>query len=120
MKQLNADGSMKGGSYLTTGLWSQQCINQAKRMFSPNEMATGAESGFTDLAYPAQWKIDPKTTFVHFTQNETVHGFQFHGDRDSDFPFHMFKDKTIVCDMSSDIGSRKIDWTKFGVVYAGA
>ena len=38
----------------------------------------------------------------------------------NDFPFELVKDMTLVCDMSSNFCSRKIDWEKYGVVYAGA
>ena len=54
---------------------------------------------------------------MHYCQNETVHGFQI---PDGAFPFEKFGDMPVCCDMSSDIGSRHIDWSKFGMVYAGA
>lgn len=58
---------------------------------------------------------------MHFCHNETAHGFQFHEeDEESRFPFELFEGQTIVCDMSSDIGASVIDWSKYGMVYAGA
>jgi phosphoserine aminotransferase len=42
-------------------------------------------------------------------------------DESTHFPFHLVPEGVpIVCDMSSDIGSRKVDWSKYGMVYAGA
>lgn len=40
---------------------------------------------------------------------------------DSEFPFHLVPEGVpVICDMSSDIGSRPVDWNKYGMVYAGA
>ena len=50
--------------------------------------------------------------------NETVHGFEIPEEH---FPWEKFsKDLCIIGDLSSNIGSRKIDWNKFSMVYAGA
>ena len=110
----------KQACYLTTGLWSEQCINDGKKMLDPIEVATGAESNFTHISDPSEWKIDHSSSYFHYCQNETVHGFQFQETGEAAFPHELVEGMTVVCDMSSDIGSRKIDWENFGVVYAGA
>lgn len=118
--------------YLTTGLWSRQCLNEAKKMCpadnQPIELATGEKDKFTRIAQSNDWlPIDPNASFVHYCQNETVHGFQFKDGmeggkaHDSEFPFHLVPEGVpVICDMSSDIGSRPVDWSKYGMVYAGA
>ena len=106
--------------YLTTGLWSEQCITEAKKMLEPIEVATGARSNFTKIDSPDQWNIDKDSSYFHYCQNETVHGFQFQDSGEAAFPHKLVEGMTVVCDMSSDIGSRKIEWDNFGVIYAGA
>jgi phosphoserine aminotransferase len=46
-------------------------------MLDPIEVATGAESNFTHISDPSEWKIDHNSSYFHYCQNETVHGFQF-------------------------------------------
>lgn len=115
---------------MTTGLWSNQCLTEAKKMLpadnQPVELACSRACNYQKLIKPSQWrKIDPNASFVHYCQNETVHGYQFQDGVDEDesthFPFHLVPEGVpVVCDMSSDIGSRKIDFSKYGVIYAGA
>lgn len=60
--------------------------------------------------------MNPDATYFHFCDNETIQGFEF-----NDFPFHAIpKGQLVVCDMSSNFCSRRIDWSKYDVVYAGA
>lgn len=59
--------------------------------------------------------IDKEAAFFHYCDNETVHGVEF-----NDFPFEKIGALDLVCDMSSNIGTRPIAWEKYGVVYAGA
>ena len=55
---------------------------------------------------------------MHVCVNETVHGFKIGEDN---FPWHMFpEDLVVVGDMSSCIGTEKINWNRYQVVYAGA
>lgn len=54
-----------------------------------------------------------------------MHGYQFKDGLDQDdrtaFPFNLVpKGVPVVCDMSSDIGAREIEWSNYGVIYAGA
>jgi len=107
--------------YLTTGLWSQQCITEARKLIpSANliEVANSKATNYTQLPDPATWKIDPEASYFHFCVNETVNGFEI---TEENFPWHKIpKDMVKVGDMSSNIGTRKINWDHFDVVYAGA
>ena len=77
--KFDESGKSKNACYITTGLWSEQCITEAKKMFpadaQPIEVATGKESNFREISDPKTWKIDKDTSYVHYCQNETVHGF---------------------------------------------
>lgn len=118
------NGKCLGGNYIVTGLWSKQCINQGKRLFPedmpPNETASGEQTNYKTLPDTNEWKIDKNASYVHYCQNETVHGFEFHENEESEFPFHLFEGMNICCDMSSDIGARHVDWNKYAMVYCGA
>jgi len=107
--------------YLTTGLWSTQCIAEARRHVPAEniiEVANSKSSNYTQLPDPSTWNIDPEASYMHICVNETVHGFEI---TDENFPWHLIpKDVPIVGDMSSNIATRKIDWNRYSVVYAGA
>jgi len=78
----------KKGMYLTTGLWSSQCITEARRHYPESqiiEVANGKDSNFTQLPDPDTWNIDNEASYFHFCMNETVNGFEF---TDETFPWH--------------------------------
>jgi|Transcript_6311 phosphoserine aminotransferase len=111
------DGERQSANYLTTGTWSQGAIDEARKYCNPNEVANNKPSGYTTIAEPADWNIDASAKFFHYCDNETIQGFEF-GDG---FPFDRVPEgQTLVCDMSSNFLSREVDWSKYGVVYAGA
>ena len=79
-------------------------------------MANNKGDNYADLCEPSDWKIDPNAKFFHFCDNETIQGFEF-----NNFDFSVIPEgQIVVCDMSSNFCSRKVDWTKYGMVYAGA
>lgn len=110
----------KKAMYMTTGLWSEQCITEARKFIPAEkliEVTNTRESNYTQLTDPHTWKIDPEASYLHVCVNETVHGFEINEDN---FPWHAFpEDMVIVGDMSSNIGSFKVNWNRYDVVYAG-
>lgn len=101
--------------YLVTGAWSQKALVQAAAMELGNCrcVATG-EPNYSTL--PSGW-CSQNAAYFHYCSNETVHGLQLE-IRDI-APF--VADKVpIVCDMSSDILSKPLDVSRFGLIYAGA
>lgn len=74
------------------------------------------ESNWKQIQDEAEWTIDKNAPYFSYVDNETVNGFEF-----NDFPFEVIPEgMELVCDMSSNITTKPIDWTKYGVVYAGA
>jgi phosphoserine aminotransferase len=72
----------------------------------------------TRMVDPANWKIDPEGSFFYFCSNETVNGFEIDYDT---FPWHLIpKDMPVICDMSSNIGTRTVPWDKVSMVFMGA
>lgn len=113
---LLSDGEQQTANYLTTGTWSQGAINEAKKYCAPNEVANNKASGYTTVAEPADWNISPDAKFFHYCDNETIQGFEF-----LEFPYDKVPEgQILVADMSSNFMSKPIDWSKYGVVYAGA
>lgn len=110
----------KKAMYLTTGLWSEQCVTEARKHIPAEnliEVSNTKGSNYTKLTDPDTWNIDPSASYFHMCVNETVHGFEF---TEENFPWSKIpKDVAIVGDMSSNIGTFKINWDRFDVVYAG-
>jgi phosphoserine aminotransferase len=102
-------------NYFTTGAWSKSCIDEAKKFCTANEVWPDSKNKFTTIPDPSTWNIDNEGAYFHYCDNETIHGVEF-----NDFPYEKLGDMLLVCDMSSNICSRPIDWTKYGVVYAGS
>ena len=103
-------------NYLTTGVWSEGAIAEARKYCSPNEVASNKPHKYQTIAQPDDWKVDPKAKYFHYCDNETVQGFEFH-----DFPFQKVpKGQILVCDMSSNLLTKEIDWNRYDLVYAGA
>mmetsp|Transcript_8635 Transcript_8635/g.14610 ORF Transcript_8635/g.14610 Transcript_8635/m.14610 type:complete len:130 (+) Transcript_8635:232-621(+) len=66
--------------YLTTGLWSLQCITEAKKLIPAEdivEVANGQPGGFLEIPDPQTWNIDGDASYFHVCWNETVNGLEF-------------------------------------------
>jgi len=99
--------------YVNTGAWSTKAIKEAKKYCDVLVSATSEQSSFTDIPDYSDWNVDQQAAYLHYTDNETIHGVEF-----PDVP--QFGDLPLVCDMSSNILSRAIDVSKFGIIYAGS
>ncbi len=99
--------------YVNTGAWSAKAIKEAKNHCDVIISADAKTSNFTDIPAYADWAVDTNAAYLHYTDNETIHGVEF-----QDIP--SFGDIPLVCDMSSNILSRTIDVSKFGIIYAGS
>ncbi|SEF76541.1 3-phosphoserine/phosphohydroxythreonine transaminase [Nitrosomonas ureae] len=102
--------------YINTGQWSTKAIEEASRYCTINVAASSAETNFTCVPTQDKWHLDPEAAYIHYTSNETIGGVEFHWIPEID-PRNGIP---LVVDMSSDILSRPLDITRFGLVYAGA
>ena len=100
----------KKAAYLNTGTWSDKAIKEAKMFGEVVEVATSKDKNFSYI--PKGFSISKDVDYFHTTSNNTIYGTQI-----KDFP--EFKGVN-VCDMSSDIFSRQLDFSKFDLIYAGA
>jgi phosphoserine aminotransferase len=102
--------------YINTGQWSTKAIEEAGRYCTVNVAASSADANFAYVPSQDTWRLDPQAAYIHYTSNETIGGVEFHWipeiSADNAIP--------LVADMSSDILSRPLDVTRFGLIYAGA
>lgn len=99
--------------YIETGIWSKKAIEEAQRYGNINVAASA--KGYDYFAIPGQneWQLSKDAAYVHYASNETIGGLQFDWIPE-------VGDTPLVVDMSSDILSREIDVSRFGLIYAGA
>lgn len=100
-------------SYVNTGAWSSGAIREAGRYCDVHIAASSEHTGFTGIPAYADWEAAPEAAYLHYTSNETIHGVEFPDIPESGAV-------PLVCDMSSNILSRPVDVSRFGLIYAGA
>jgi phosphoserine aminotransferase len=98
--------------YLNTGAWSEKAIKDAGAYCDVVVSASSEDTKFTTIPDAASWVVDSQAAYLHYTSNETIHGVEFQSCPDS-------KGLPLVSDMSSNILSRKIDVSQYGLIYAG-
>lgn len=97
-------------AYLNTGTWSTKAIKEAKFFGEVKEVASSADRDFKYI--PKGYFIPSDVDYFHCTSNNTIYGTQI-----KEFPK---TPRPMICDMSSDIFSRQIDFSQFDLIYAGA
>jgi phosphoserine aminotransferase len=100
--------------YVITGSWAKKALKEAKLLGKPNVAATTESESFTRLPRSDEMKWTPGAKYVHMTSNNTIYGTQWRT-----FPATP-AGVPVVCDMSSDILSRRVDVSRFALIYAGA
>lgn len=104
---LKTDGK---AAYLDTGTWASGAIKEAKKLGNVDVVASSKEQNYSFI--PKNYSVGSDYDYFHCTSNNTIYGTQM-----KEFPN---VDTLMVCDMSSDIFSRKLDFSKFDLIYAGA
>lgn len=97
-------------AYLDTGNWAGHAIKEARNFGEVEIVASGRDNNYTSI--PKEYDIPSDAAYFHYTSNNTIFGTELFDVPNSPIP--------VVCDMSSDILSRKIDVSQFGLIYAGA
>lgn len=96
--------------YVNTGVWATKAIKEAKMIGNVKVLASSEDKKFTYV--PKNYEIPQGLDYLHLTSNNTIYGTQMHAFPKSPVP--------VVCDMSSDIFSRKVNGNDFAMIYAGA
>jgi phosphoserine aminotransferase len=97
-------------AYLDTGTWSNGAIKEAKIL--GNVEVVGSSKAENYQFIPKNYQVSDTVDYFHCTSNNTIFGTQMHAFPEVNVP--------MVCDMSSDIFSRNLDFSKFDLIYAGA
>ena len=117
MVPMNLLRKKKNADYINTGMWSKKAIKEAQRYCHVNIAASSEDSGYTYAPTQDQWTPDLNAAYVHYTPNETIGGVEFNWIPDLTYSENNIP---LVADMSSNILSRPLDVTKYGLIYAGA
>lgn len=96
--------------YLNTGTWSDKAIKEAKLFGEVLEIGSSKDDNFNYI--PKGYTVPKGLDYLHLTSNNTIFGTQFKKFPKTDAP--------LICDMSSDIFSRSLDFSQFDLIYAGA
>lgn len=100
----------KKAGYVNTGVWAKKAIKEAKNFGEVQVLASSEDKNFTYI--PKGYAIPTDLDYLHITTNNTIYGTEYHTDIDSPVP--------VIADMSSDILSRPVDVSKYGMIYGGA
>lgn len=110
---MNLAGNGRYAAYADTGHWSKKAITAAEPYINIGKCADAHASGYTDIVPASEWRIGRDAAYVHYTANETISGVEYQAVPDC-------SDAPLVTDATSNILSRPLDVSKFGLIYAGA
>ena len=96
--------------YINTGVWAKKAMKEAKNFGQVEVIASSEDRNFTYI--PKNVEIPSDLDYLHITTNNTIYGTEYHTDIDSPV--------NLVADMSSDILSRRVDVSKYALIYGGA
>jgi phosphoserine aminotransferase len=99
--------------YINTGEWSKKSINEAKKYCNVNVAASSEDKNYSYVPPQETWRLSKDAGYVHICNNETIGGIEYHW-------IPQVGAVPLVADMSSDILSRPIDVSAYGIIYAGA
>ena len=114
MLSLNLLPKQGSADYLVNGVWGKKAAQEARKLGNVRVAASSENTNFDRLPNLSQTEFDPQAAYLHFTSNETIQGNQWAEEPKTP------PGVPLVCDMSSDILSRPIEISKYGLIYAGA
>ncbi|MBP5981423.1 MAG: 3-phosphoserine/phosphohydroxythreonine transaminase [Halomonas sp.] len=119
MLPMNLLGQGGSADFIQTGIWGKKALSEAKRLGYTCHVAGSSEpNGHVAVPQHDALRVSKDAAYLHYTSNETIGGLEF------DYTPHMIREDgqsvPLVCDMSSNILSKPIDVSEFGVIYAGA
>jgi phosphoserine aminotransferase len=114
MIPMNLLKGTKKVDFIHTGEWSKKAMAEVKRFGSVNVVASSEASQFDRIPSFSAEDFSEDAEYIHIVSNNTIFGTRL-----TEFPT-LPKDKILVCDMSSDILSKPIDVSRYGLIFAGA
>ena len=113
MVPMNLLGDKGVADFVNTGQWSSKAIKEAKKFGTANVVASSEDRNYSYIPDQASWNLSGDAAYLHYTPNETIGGVEYHWVPN-------VGEVPLVADMSSNILSRPVDVSKFGLIYAGA
>lgn len=113
MVPMNLLSKNKIAYYSLTGVWAEKALKEASKIGEAGIVNSSKETNFSYIPDPDQIVVPEDAAYLHITSNNTIYGTQW-----STFPTDL--SVPLIADMSSDILSKPIDVSKFGIIYAGA
>ena len=113
MVPLNLLGEGQSADYIITGGWSQKALKEARRVGPIRIAGTTESENFSRVPRQDELTLDPDAAYVHMTSNNTLVGTEWNSEPE-------VGNVPLVADTSSDMFSRPIDVSKYGLIYAGA
>jgi phosphoserine aminotransferase len=102
----------KSADYIITGHWSERALEEAQIVGKARIAGSSKASGFMKIPQQSELELDADAAYVHMTSNNTIYGTEFFHEPEVKAP--------LICDASSDFMSRRLDVSKYGMIYAGA
>ena len=102
----------KSAAYIDTGTWSTKAILEAEKIGEITIAGSSKDLNYTYIPNQEELNVSPDSAYLHVTSNNTIKGTQWHSFPDTN-------GVPMICDMSSDICSREIDYSQFAMIYAG-
>jgi phosphoserine aminotransferase len=99
--------------YIVTGDWGKKALKEAKKIGTTHVAASTEATNFNRIPTQSELALTAGAAYVHMTSNNTIHGTEWHHLPD-------VGDAPLVCDTSSDMFSRPMDVSKYGLIYSGA
>jgi phosphoserine aminotransferase len=96
--------------YLETGVWAKKALKEAQGLGNAVAVASSADKNYCYI--PKGYEIPKDLDYFHITTNNTIYGTEIRTDLDCPVP--------LIADMSSDILSRRVDVSKYAMIYGGA
>lgn len=113
MVPMNVLRAGERADYLVHGSWGVKAVKEAQKLGEARVAATTKDDAFRRVPSPAEISLDAGAKYVHYTSNETIEGVQWPCEPETG-------GVPLICDASSDILSRPIETSKYGLIYAGA
>jgi phosphoserine aminotransferase len=114
MVPMNLLSGGRTADYLVTGVWAEKALQEALKFGTTHVALSGQASKFTRIPPVAEIRYSERPVYVHMTTNNTIYGTQW--KTEPPVPAGV----PLVADTSSDMFSRPIDVSKYGLIYAGA
>ncbi|PIZ03921.1 MAG: 3-phosphoserine/phosphohydroxythreonine transaminase [Gammaproteobacteria bacterium CG_4_10_14_0_8_um_filter_38_16] len=108
---MNLKDDFKSAAYVQTGHWGKSAEQEASRYLTTKVIANSESTEYTTVPAQNTWDDFSDCAYLHYTDNETIHGVEFDFIPD-------VKNVPLICDMSSNLLSRPFDVSKFGLIYA--